>query len=284
MPRKILMCKGLPGSGKTTWAKNWLAGHPMALRVNKDELRAMLYNGVSGKGRETLVLKVRDFVVSQALDDDHDVIVDDTNFNPQHLARMEAIAAQHGTVVEIKDFSDVPLETCIARDAQRANPVGQRVIRQMHRQYLEVKPAKIAYDPALPDAILCDLDGTLAFFGDANPYERDFSKDEVNQAVRDLLKGYANDTFIFVLSGRKKKFADQTRLWLKANEVPVDALYMRRDDDTRKDFVVKGELYNEHIKGYYNVLMVIDDRLQVCRLWHRLGLPLFRVGDPDADF
>ncbi len=284
MPRKIILLKGLPGSGKTTWAKNWLAGHPMALRVNKDELRAMLFNSVFGKGRETLVCKVRDFVVSQALTDDHDVIIDDTNFNPQHLARIEAIAAQHGTVVEIKDFSDVPLEVCIARDAQRANPVGQRVIRQMHRQYLEVKPAKIVYDPALPDAVLCDLDGTLALFGDANPYDRDFSKDTVNQAVRDLLKSYANKAIIIVLSGRKKKFADQTRLWLKANEVPFDALYMRPDDDNRKDVIVKEGLYNEHIKGYYNVLMVIDDRLQVCRLWHRLGLPLFRVGDPDADF
>ncbi len=284
MPRKILMCKGLPGSGKTTWAKNWLAGHPMALRVNKDELRAMLFNGVSGKGRESLVLKVRDFVVSQALDDGHDVIVDDTNFNPQHQARMETIAAQHGAIVEIKDFSDVPLETCIARDAQRANPVGQRVIRQMHRQYLETKPARIAYDPALPDAILCDLDGTLALFGDANPYDRDFSQDKVNTAVRDVLNLYPGNTRIIVLSGRKEKFRTQTWCWLKANEVPCNLLYMRRDDDNRKDVIVKEEIYHEHIRGGYNVVMVIDDRLQVCRLWHRLGLPLFRVGDPDADF
>lgn len=28
----------------------------------------------------------------------------------------------------------------------------------------------------------------------------------------------------------------------------------------------------------------LDDRLRVCRMWHSLGLPVFRVGDPDADF
>ncbi len=59
---------------------------------------------------------------------------------------------------------------------------------------------------------------------------------------------------------------------------------MRKGDDTRPDAAVKEELYSQHIKGKYNVVAVFDDRLQVCRLWHKLGLPLFRVGDPDADF
>jgi hypothetical protein len=59
---------------------------------------------------------------------------------------------------------------------------------------------------------------------------------------------------------------------------------MRHNGDYRKDVVVKEEMYNDHIKGKYNVTVVIDDRLQVCRMWHRLGLPLLRVGDPDADF
>jgi len=43
-------------------------------------------------------------------------------------------------------------------------------------------------------------------------------------------------------------------------------------------------LYEKCIKGKFNVNAVFDDRLQVCRMWHELGLPLFRVGDPDADF
>ncbi len=284
MPRKILLCKGLPGSGKTTWARNWLAGHPMTLRVNKDELRAMLFNGVFGKGRETLVCKVRDFVVSQALSDGYEVIVDDTNFNPVHQARLEEIGFQHGTTVEIKDFSEVPLETCIERDAHREKPVGTQVIRQMHAQYLATKPAQPAYDPLLPDVILCDLDGTLALFGDANPYDRDFTKDEVNKAVYAVLHRYAADKTIILLSGRKEQCRAQTLSWLRIHGIPFDALFMRKDDDNRKDVLVKEDIYREHIQGKYNVLMVIDDRLQVCRLWHRLGLPLFRVGDPDADF
>lgn len=29
---------------------------------------------------------------------------------------------------------------------------------------------------------------------------------------------------------------------------------------------------------------VFDDRARVCRMWYAKGIPLFRVGDPDAEF
>ena len=136
----------------------------------------------------------------------------------------------------------------------------------------------------LPDVVLCDLDGTLALFGNADPYNRDFTKDELNDAVNHILWRFNQaGTAIVLLSGRKKKYQEQTELWIDAHTIPpIEALYMRRNDDNRKDVIVKEEIYNEHIKDKYRVRAVFDDRLQVCRLWYRLGLPLFRVGDPDA--
>jgi hypothetical protein len=59
---------------------------------------------------------------------------------------------------------------------------------------------------------------------------------------------------------------------------------MRQDDDNRPDYEVKREMYETHVKGKRNVEAIFDDRLQVRRLWYELGLPLFSVGDPDADF
>jgi predicted kinase len=283
---KLIVCKGLPGSGKSTFAKQYQTENPETIRVNKDDLRASLHNGVFSKGRENFVLKARDFIIDQALSEGHDVLCDDTNLHSKHLARMEEIAAKHGATVEIKDFTDVPIETCIQRDLARPRSVGERVIRQMHRQFLEPKPAKPVYDPALPDCIICDLDGTLALFDrdKVSPYDRDFSKDEVNLALYNVLVRFMGGHRIIILSGRKDTFQEETESWLVDHHVICAGLYMRRADDTRKDAVVKEELYNQHIAGKYNVVAVFDDRLQVCRLWHRLGLPLFRVGDPDADF
>jgi len=283
---KIIMTRGLPGAGKSTWAKQYQSEHPGTVRTNKDELRAMLHDSKHSKGKENFVLAVRDFIVDKALVDGHDVVVDDTNLHPKHLARMEEIAAKHRAIVEIKDFTDVPLEECIRRDLARTRSVGERVIRQMHRQYLETKPAKPVYDPTLTDCIIVDLDGTLALFDrdKVSPYDRDFTKDDLNKSIYTLLHRYSLDTTIFLLSGRQQKHREQTVEWLMMNTVPYHHLYMRQTDDKRSDYIVKQELYSQHIKGLYNVVMVIDDRLQVCRLWHRLGLPLFRVGDPDADF
>lgn len=280
--KRIYLLKGLPGSGKSTWAKRYQAEHPDTVRVNKDDLRAMLHNSKYSKGRERFVLSVRDFVVEQALISGHDVIVDDTNLSPSHLARMKEIAARHSAEVVTKSFLDVPIEECIARDLTRLNSVGERVIRQMYRQYIEPPLPKIDYNADLPDVVICDIDGTLALFGTANPYDRDFMQDEINTAVLTLLHYYSED--VVLLSGRKAKYREQTEQWLTKHGVPFVNLYMRNDNDSRRDVEVKEEFYHQHIQGKYNVRMVIDDRLQVCRMWHRLGLPLFRVGDPDADF
>ncbi|NUR25646.1 MAG: AAA family ATPase, partial [Catenulispora sp.] len=43
---KFILTRGLPGSGKTTWAK----AQPGFVRVNRDELRTMLHGGLLGTG------------------------------------------------------------------------------------------------------------------------------------------------------------------------------------------------------------------------------------------
>jgi predicted kinase len=287
MPKnKIILILGLPGSGKSYWAKQYQTEHPDTVRVNKDELRAMMHNSVFSKGRENAVLAVRDFIVEQALMNGKDVLVDDTNLHHKHLIKMQEIAVKYNVMVEVKDFTHVPLEQCISQDLKRLNSVGEKIIRQMYNQYLKTKPSVVEYNPALPNAIICDIDGTLALFDrdKVSAYDRDFTKDELNKSVYTLLHRYQEDTTIFLVSGRQEKDREATITWLKMHVVLYDHLYMRQTGDKRSDYIVKGEIYNEHIKGLCNIIGVFDDRLSVCRLWYELGLPLFRIGNPDADF
>ena len=71
---------------------------------------------------------------------------------------------------------------------------------------------------------------------------------------------------------------------MKLHDLMDIDLLMRPAGDYCKDSLVKAELFDKHVRHRYHVQGVIDDRLQVCRMWYSMGLPLFRVGDPDADF
>jgi predicted kinase len=197
---KLIMTKGLPASGKTTWAKT-----QNAYRINKDDLRLMINNGIWSKANEKYILLARDALIALYLRDGNKVIVDDTNLAPKHEETLKQLAKECKADFEVQDFTDVPLEECIKRDQKRSNYVGEKVIKQMYKQFLAPKISLPIYNAALPRAIICDLDGTLCLFGDKNPYDRDFENDKINESVRYILDG--NDQFneIIFVSGRNDK-------------------------------------------------------------------------------
>lgn len=295
--QKVILTKGLPGSGKSTWAKELMKKEPGRWkRINKDDLRAMLDDGKWSNSNEKFVLAIRDNILARAMLEGWNVIIDDTNLAPKHEEHIRQLVAArnkaeklNGTKIqhsfEIKDFTNVSLEECIKRDQKRPNYVGEKVIKQMYNQFLRPKPEIIDHDARLPWAVICDLDGTLALFGDNNPYNRDFSRDTVNEPIKDLFLSYGEDgrkkLRRIILSGRDGSHREQTEQWLADNKIPYDELHMREANDNRKDYVIKRELYEAHIKGRFNVCFVLDDRDHVVELWRSLGLTCLQVADGD---
>lgn len=147
-PPLVHILIGLPGSGKTHWAREQIRAHldaaggaPEALvRLSRDDLRAMMTVGYGKpiRGFEDVLTAAFDAALTVLLMQGSDVILDETNLNPRFLrSRLDLIkscGAQWRTVL----FTHVPLETCIARDAQRTGSarVGEQVIRDMHARYL----------------------------------------------------------------------------------------------------------------------------------------------------
>jgi predicted kinase len=146
---KVIMTKGLPGSGKTTWARAQQAADPSVVLVSKDELRTLLHGGRFSRGNEHQVVAIRDAIVADALGRGRDVIVHDTNLDPSHGIRLAEIATAYGAAFAVEDFTAVPLETCIARDADRPAPVGSTVIRTMWREFL-FRPSAGGSEPSGP--------------------------------------------------------------------------------------------------------------------------------------
>lgn len=292
---KLTMTKGLPASGKTTWAKKCLAESSKVKRVNKDDLRAMIDGGKWSKANETFVLSVRDYIVRYSLLGGFDCIVDDTNLVPKHESSLRAIAEEVGAEFVIKDFTDVSLSTCLKRDSERANSVGEKVIKTMYNTFLKKKGdvaqyKKPPYSPDLPNCIIVDIDGTLAHMDGRSPY--DYSQvhtDIVDENVASMVRLYYTrdimfdvpDTYVVIVSGRIDDCKAETEKWLKDNNIPYDEIYMRKTGDSRDDRIVKSEIYEEFIKPRFNVRFVLDDRDRVVKMWREQGLKVLQVAEGD---
>lgn len=84
---------------------------------------------------------------------------------------------------------------------------------------------------------------------------------------------------ILLISGRPAEYKPETKTWLADHEVEYDALWMRSTRDSRPDFVVKKEIYEQFIQGQYNVFFVLDDRDQVVKMWRSQGLTCLQVAE-----
>jgi hypothetical protein len=136
--------------------------------------------------------------------------------------------------------------------------------------------------------VICDIDGTIALMRDEIPGRRgpfDWDRvreDDPNIPIINLLwhlrrSGYG----VIFVSGRMQAARQGTLDWLDENVFDADVtgspLFMRADDDFRKDTVVKEEIYHREIEGKYNIAYVLDDRDSVVAMWRSLGLTVLQV-------
>ena len=133
-----------------------------------------------------------------------------------------------------------------------------------------------------PEIVIFDLDGTLSMMNGRSPYDGAAAITDVpNESVIQVLKLYNKAGIgIFIFSGRNsdKGGREATKLWLDNNNVPYDILAMRKAGDMRKDTIVKGEMFDEHVRGSYRVSAVYDDRNMMIDFWRNsLGLDCFQV-------
>ena len=134
---KIILCRGIQGSGKTTWAKQWVLEDPEhRVRFNNDDIRNML-----GKywvpSREPIITTMKNSFISGAAIFRMDVVIDNMNLNSKELDYWKDIARMFNYDLEFKDFF-IPLQECIERDSKRPNPIGEEVIRRTYEKYKDI--------------------------------------------------------------------------------------------------------------------------------------------------
>ena len=291
----MTMTIGLQASGKSTWAREE-AKRTNAIIICRDDIRSMLQSSVRYEWKPKMekdVTSLQKSILADAMKNKRNIIIADTNLSLKFRVSLVSLAKSNGYKVQYEFFTNVPLNTLIARDLKRERPVGADVIRSTAERYGDQIPWVIKKLPKYADidtintsgapAIIVDIDGTIADMnGIRDPFEWDkVDQDKPHEDVIDLINAWVDaklNVNIIVLSGRDSVCRDKTMQWLD-KYFSVDGLFMREEGDVRPDWIVKQELYFEHIQPKYHVNAVFDDRNQVVEMWRKIGLRCYQVAN-----
>jgi len=297
---KILILIGIPASGKSTWALDYVLRNDNYVRVNRDDFRVMLKNSQACENKiEDMITELVENTIESSLMKRLNVIVDNTNLKVKYL---DAIIERFKYQADI-DFRvfDVSLSKALERNKERSMKVNEGVIKKMYESYrvlldsFDFQPIKkIKQRPViqpdfkskLPQAVLFDIDGTLAHMGNRGPFDWDkVDRDGVNHMVAEQVSLHRTlGRKIIIVTGRDASCKKMTEEWLEFYDIKFDEIFMRPKDDFRKDTIIKREIYDNQINGLYNVMCIYDDRLQVLDMWYEQGLFTFNVNQGNFNF
>ena len=119
MPQLIVL-NGPPAVGKSTIARQYVAGHPLALRIDIDEIRDAL--GAWRQAAPAAGLRARALATAMARDHlcaGHDVVVAQLYGQPDHLDQLANIASELGAV-----YREIVLMTDVASTLERFSRRG----------------------------------------------------------------------------------------------------------------------------------------------------------------
>lgn len=138
---KVIICKGIPASGKTTWAKQFCKDNRDYVRINRDDLRNMRGHYWMPEDEQLITNWERTLIV-EAMRYGKNLVIDATNLNEfnlyhleEHIKDVAINIFNEEPIIEEKIF-DTPLEVCIERDKSREQSVGENIIRKFHTKYI----------------------------------------------------------------------------------------------------------------------------------------------------
>ena len=295
--KKLILTRGIQGSGKSTWARQWVEEDPInRVRINNDDIRNML-----GKywvtEREPLVSEIKQSIVTNAMSRGYDIVVDNMNLNPKEVKFWQDIVKHNNEVnpiskylyeIEFKNFF-ISLEECIRRDAMRPNPIGEKVIRDTWRRYKHFIQTTLveeyvnnlrAWDIGKPTCVVVDMDSTLCFNTTKRPW---YGEGAAKGMINDVPNGYVCDVIselqksypIILATGRDTSQEEVTKQWLLDHEINVSEFYFRKEGDYRKGVEVKREQIEDIMKNY-NILVIFDDCEPIVQMYRDMGLTVLQ--------
>lgn len=275
---KIVILVGPPGSGKSTLAK-------------KAEQDGFVYVNQDSQGADHMA------VYDQALREEKNIIVDRMNFNREQRSRYLKPAQRAGYRTEIIVLHQ-PYSVCLDRIRARQNhetikdeKAARGALNTFFTKY--ERPSEdeaetitcIWPEGVKPQAIICDLDGTLCnidhrlhFVKKPKGEKKDWPSffynihdDQLNPWCADIVEKFSTTVQVVYCSGRPDNYRESTQKWLERHSVDFhkDHLYMRPRSDSREDSIVKEIILDFEILTRFTPYFAIDDRSRVVDMWRR---------------
>lgn len=284
---ELLILIGLPGSGKTHYAKTLMTSQPEKnwFRMNWDEFRESMGIFTFRHNEENAMQELSRQGVKEWLLNGRNVIIDNTNLSEKTRNRWHEVARlANARSYEFRMNTDH--ETCVIQDAQREGKaqVGRAVIDRM-----ALFAGGIPWDYSRK-IVIFDMDGTLADSSDRTKYVQTKPKDwnrffnEVDQdkpvsIIKDWVDAIAMETnhYIVIVSGRPiDQCGKKTVKWLQDWRIPYDYIFMRQSKDYKDDTIVKKEILDKMPRDM--ILFAVDDRPRIVRMWKENGITCYPVG------
>lgn len=318
---KCIICVGVSASGKSTWANSQCTQEYNWIKIERDDIREFIlatrfqhhhnYFKILDNlwkhwqfKNEKLVDDEVEVEIKRAVNGKFNIVFADTNLNIDRRNQLQKKMEELGYEVEIKVFGlDLSLDELWKFNTYRKNVLLQSVINKQYYRFREEFPKYQLKDVSdKQKCIIFDIDGTLATMHNRSPYEwNKVGQDLPNMELLYAMKAYYEQGYkIIIMSGRDSVCRNETIEWLEKiiyNDSTMELidiggdlhfidydLHMRKENDMRKDSIIKSELFFEHVDGNYNVVGVYDDRPSIVRMWQELGLKTYSVGNQGIEF
>ena len=129
----LILLIGPPGSGKTTYAKKYIAEHNNTIHLSSDKIRAELWGNEATQGDNNEVFSLMQSRAIEALNNGQSVVYDATNITRKDRAYIISLCPKFVKIEAHVVWA--PIETCIERDAVRERTVGKEVIDRMLKRF-----------------------------------------------------------------------------------------------------------------------------------------------------
>lgn len=322
--QQYIITQGIPGSGKSTWAQQWVNEDPFnRVRINRDDLRAAVIkaepnkwkssdgfyvNGPKKNDFEQKVTQLEHTLTQRALRAGKSVVNDNTNLTPRFVKQISKFARELNVPIVAKTFP-ITIEEAKRRNANRDRKVPEHVIENMFKNGLGPQGQFHHIDGTFPiqpfkapekigtHAIGIDLDGTAADVRSIRHFvEKDargrrdfdgFHRSSLfvppNESVVEIIKdAQANGLAVLITTARGEDYKEVSQRWLKENGIEFDNYYCRARGDSRPDYIVKAEMYDE-ISKHYDLVHQVDDNPQAIQAWEEKGVLVTKVKFYDGD-